>query len=121
MWAASKLAIKADSVSFPRTEMHVKVHKQITVVGGQQGVTIKSKSILTLASLHAHIMTHSLSKGTRETHIDLELIHNVRKFWDVRFSGVIHETLRSLGIKWRAVREKRYRRFGGTCCLHILP
>jgi hypothetical protein len=79
MWAASKLAIKADSVSFPRTEMHVKLHKQISVDGGQQGVTIKSKSILTPASLYAHITTHSLAKGMWGTHIDLELIHHVRK------------------------------------------
>jgi hypothetical protein len=86
MWAASKLAIKADFVSLPRTKMHVKLHKQITVDGGQQQcvVTIKPKSILTPASLHAHITTHSPAKGMWGTHIDLELIHHVQKLWDVR-------------------------------------
>jgi len=91
MWAASKLAIKAGSVSLPRTEMHVKLHKQITVDGRQQQcVTIKPKSILTPASLHAHITTHSPAKGMWRTHIDLELIHHVQKLWDVRFRGVTH-------------------------------
>lgn len=98
MWAASKLATIADSVRFPRTEMHVKLYKQITVDGGQQGVTIKSKSILTPASLHAHIMTYSLAKGMRGTHIDLELMHHVQKLWNVRLHGGTHEMLRSLGI-----------------------
>jgi hypothetical protein len=77
--------------------MHVKLHKQITVDGGQRGVTIKSKSILTPSSQHAHSTTYSLDKGMCRTHTDLQLIHHIR-VWDVSLRGVTHEMLRSLGI-----------------------
>jgi len=97
MWAASKQTVTVDSVVFPRTEMHVKLHKQITVDGGQQGVTIKSKSILTPA-WYTPTSRHSLAKGTRRTHIDLERIHHVQNLWDVRSHGGTNEVLRSLGI-----------------------
>jgi hypothetical protein len=59
MWAARKLAIKADTVSFPRTEMHVKLHKQINVAhyqgwGGGRHNKIQLSFGISLAARQHH-------------------------------------------------------------------
>jgi hypothetical protein len=62
MWALRKLTIKVNNISFPGTDLYVKLHKQsasqITVDGGQK-VPIKSNSILATPSQYVNVVSNA--------------------------------------------------------------